>query len=178
MTIGSHADEDEPVAARAELGAPSRALHRPADRAASRHPTVIQWKSGTASSGPAAVRLLPRRGAARAGRPVPGRVRRGRDGRQLVAQRRRQGHLGDRLSGSVSRGRRTARARDGCGPGSPAGAHVRSQAPGVRRTAVRRTWPVNLIGTSVSRRPHTNRLGGASPGNRVHRPRGPRGGSR
>ena len=96
-SIGPHAEPRTSSAARDALRARARASYVAQEMVLlSCHPTVDRRPARAAPRRPAAVRL-PRRDdeahvAAR--RAHPGRLRRGRDGRQLVAERRRQGHVG------------------------------------------------------------------------------------
>ena len=63
----------------------------------SRHPTVVDGRAAAAPHRPAPVRDLRRRGRARAARRAHARgLRRGRARRQLLAERRQQGHVGAR----------------------------------------------------------------------------------
>ena len=105
VTIGSQADEATLRRARAELERhPERYIVQPIVPL-SQHPTVIDGRARPPPRRPAAVRVLRRRGGAGARRALPGVVRRGRDDRQLLTQRRRQGHLGAGLRPGVTAAR-------------------------------------------------------------------------
>ena len=97
-------------AARQGAGRPAL-VDRPAGDPAEHRPDVRQRRHASPPRRPAAVRgqrRQPGLGAAR--RPDPGRPRRGRADRELLARRRLQGHLGARRSRPPHRPRRAASA--------------------------------------------------------------------
>ena len=98
VVIAPHARREDVRKAADELAADPEAFVAQETVMLSRHPTVVDGHPAAAPRRPAAVCDLRRRaGACRARRSHARRLRRGRAGRQLLAERRQQGHLGARV---------------------------------------------------------------------------------